>query len=448
MGKPTGFMDYERLDAPVLSPAARVQNFDCFHGELTLKQRKEQAGRCMDCGVPFCQAGLMLEGKAIGCPLKNLIPEWNDQLWNGNLEEALERLLHTNCFPEFTGYVCPAPCEHACSCGKIGTAVTINANERHIIEQAFEQGLMKPRPPKRRSGKRVAVVGSGPAGLTVAALLNHRGHSVTVLERDVTPGGLLVYGIPNMKLPKEVVARRIELLKAEGIEFACRVDVGHEVTLDSLVEAYDAVVLAIGAQEPRVVPFEDPDSAAVYVLEYLGASARTLLGEQPELGDHFNAVGKTVAVIGAGNSANDAIATALRQGAADVVQLIRRPAEDYGPMTDYAHVEASAVLGHDIRRFQTQVAAVHTDDAGKLQELVLSTPEGEETLDAQMLVVASGFNGPQAYVTEGCELGEEDGLFSAGDVNLGSTLVVRAMADARKTARKVDCYLMGYSSIR
>lgn len=448
MGKPTGFMDYERMDAVDLSPAERVENFECFHSELNPKQRKEQAGRCMDCGVPFCQAGVVIRNKPMGCPLHNLIPEWNDQLWNGNLEEALERLLQTNCFPEFTGYVCPAGCEKACACGKIGNPVTINANERYIIEQAFEQGLMQPRPPKKRSGKQIAVVGSGPAGLTVAQLLNHRGHSVTVLDRNATPGGLLVYGIPNMKLPKEVVARRIKLMEAEGIVFECGVDVGREVTVGQLAADYDAVVLAIGAQQPRVVPFEDTANAAVYVLDYLGASARTLLGEQKELGGKFDAKGKVAAVIGAGNSANDCIATMLRQGASDVIQLIRRPAEDYGPMTDYAHVEASAVLGHDIRRFQTHVAAVHTDADGNITELVLSTPEGEETVAAQMLVVASGFSGAEEYATAGCALGEEDGVFQAGDMNIGASLVVRAMADARQTARKVDCFLMGYSNIR
>lgn len=446
MGKPTGFMDYERRDATDIDPVERVKDYEYFHIELADADRKKQAGRCMDCGVPFCQAGIVLNAKPIGCPLHNLIPEWNDCLWNNSPEEALERLLLTNCFPEFTGYVCPAPCERACECVKIGQAVTINANERYIIERAFEQGLMQPRVPRRRSGKRIAVVGSGPAGLTAATLLNQRGHSVTVYERDATPGGLLVYGIPNMKLPKSIVARRIELLEAEGIVFKCGVDVGRDVTIGALATENDAVILAIGAQQPRVVGFEDEAHAACYALDYLDAVAREQLGEAA-LSAAFNAAGKTVAVIGAGDSANDCIATALRQGAVDVMQFIRRPAQDYAPMTDYAHIEAAAVLGHDIRRFQTQVAAVHADDAGQISELVLTTPEGEQTVKTQMLIVASGFSGAESYATEGIGLGEDDGVFRAGDMQLGSTLVVRAMADARQAARKADCYLMGYSSI-
>lgn len=448
MGNPRGFLDYERCADGCEPASQRVANFDYFHGSLSDEERFEQASRCMNCGVPFCQAGLQLQGRAFGCPLHNLIPEWNDQLCHGNLEEALRRLLKTNCLPEFTGYVCPAPCEHACSCGRVGGAVCINDNERYIIDVAFERGLMEPRVPQKRSGMRVAVVGSGPAGLTAANLLNQRGHAVTVYERDKTPGGLLVYGIPNMKLPKSVVARRIALMEAEGIQFECGVDVGRDVSVEELREAYDAVVVAIGAQEPRKVVFDGEAQGVCFALDCLGAVAASQLGEAA-LPPQFDASGKVVAVIGAGDSANDCIATAIRQGAAGVIQLIRRPAADYGPMEDYAHQEAASVFDSDIRRFETKVARVVAGEDGKLEKLVLATPQGEQEVAAQMLVIASGFSGAQSYVMEGCNLAEEDGVFLAGDAHLdASTLVVKAMADARQAARKADIYLMGYSNIR
>ena len=445
MGKPTGFMDYQRVVAPDTPALERVRNAERFHEELDDERRTQQAGRCMDCGVPFCQAGLVVDRALVGCPLRNLIPEWNDQLWSGQLARAAERLLRTNCFPEFTGYVCPAPCEAWCAAAKTGAAVTINDNERYIIEEAFREGLVSPRVPSQRSGARVAVVGSGPAGLTVADLLNQRGHAVTVFERDKTPGGLLVYGIPNMKLPKDVVARRIRLMREEGVAFECGVDVGRDVSVSELQGQYDAVVLAVGAQEPRAVPFEGEANEVCFALDYLGAAASDFLGEA-KLPASRCARGKVVAVVGAGDSANDCIATALRQGAKDVVQLIRRPAEDYGDATDYAHEEASAVLGRDIRLFQTQVRAVRADKRGHLRELVLSTPEGEKACRADMLVVASGFKGPEAYAAETADEAAGN-LFRAGDANLGASLVVRAMADARKTAAAVDAHLMGYTTI-
>ncbi len=453
MGKPTGFMDYDREVARDVSASERTHNTDYFHKELSDTARTQQAARCMDCGVPFCQAGMTLRGELVGCPLRNLIPEWNDQLYHGQLERALERLLRTNCFPEFTGYVCPAPCEKWCSARKVSGPVTINDNERYIIEEAYREGLIAPRVPEVRSGRRVAVVGSGPAGLTVATLLNQRGHEVVVFEREKTPGGLLVYGIPNMKLPKTVVSRRIDVLRSEGIQFECGVDVGgkHKSVAD-LQKEFDTVVLAHGAHDPRVVPFEGDATGVCFALEYRGAAARHFLGEA-KLPAHLNAKGKVVAVIGAGNSANDCIATALRQGAKDIMQIIRRPASDYEPMTDYAHEEANATFDHDIRMFETQVSAVSgkgvADSKAELpalNQLTLSTPKGEKTVKADMLIIASGFKGAQEYVAASANAKRKN-LFTAGDANIGSSLVVRAMANAREIAREVDTFLMGYTSI-
>lgn len=447
MGKPTGFIDFARREAADRPVGERLADYGWIHADLDPEQRRQQAGRCMDCGIPFCETPLCLGGVHQGCPLRNLIPEWNDQLWHGHLGLALERLHKTNCFPEFTGYVCPAPCEKACSCAKTSQAVTINQNERYIIDAAFEQGLMAPKAPASRSGHKVAVVGSGPAGLTVATLLNQRGHQVCVFERDARPGGLLTYGIPSMKLPQHVIDRRIELLKAEGIDFQCGVNIGVDQGVSDLCDAFDAVVLALGAQQPRPLSFAGKAQGVCFALEYLGAAARQQL-QEAEPDPHLSAAGKIVAVVGAGDTANDCIATALRQGAADVIQLIRRPAADYGPATDYAHQESQAALGRDIRCFSTQVAAVSADGDGTLEQLTLTTPDGEQQVSAQLLVIASGFTGAEAYATAGLDLNTLPNLFQAGDMATGASLVVSAMAHARQTARSVDEFLTGYSTIQ
>ena len=280
MGKPTGFMEYDRENAAAVAPKERIKNFNEFHTPLSKEKQRVQAARCMNCGVPFCQAGMNIMGMTSGCPLHNLIPEWNDEIYKDHWDEALSRLLKTNNFPEFTGRVCPALCEAACTCGMNGDSVTVHDNELSIIENAYETGLMKPRVPAQRSGKRVAVIGSGPSGLAVADQLNKRGHSVTVYERDSRPGGLLMYGIPNMKLDKAVVRRRIELMENEGIVFVCGVDVGKDIKAEELLSEFDAAVLCCGSKTPRDLKVDGRDAEGVlFAVDYLAAATATVIGD-------------------------------------------------------------------------------------------------------------------------------------------------------------------------
>ena len=476
MGKMTGFLDYQRLEDCQEDAAARTGHYGDFHRELPEEARREQGGRCMDCGVPFCQAGCQFDGLgAFGCPLHNLIPEWNDMVFRGNIRHALSRLLKTNNFPEFTGRVCPASCEDACICGVHGEAVTIRDNERSIIESAFREGLMQPRRPAVRSGHRVAVVGSGPAGLAAADQLNQRGHSVTVFERDDRPGGLLMYGIPNMKLPKDIVLRRIQLMEAEGITFRTAVNVGKDIAAEELLAAFDCVVLCCGAAKPRAYPLAERGIKGVsYALPYLQFATRALLERSAPVMD---AMGKDVVVVGAGDTSSDCIATAIRQGCRSVTQVIRKPQsvieqgrslwrpQPYRP--DYAQEEAVARFGTSPRRYGTVVQDVVTGDQGELRQVVLQQvawrEEGgkavmeplagtEETIPADLLLVASGFSGCEDYIgqafglplTQGmdvCAPGMER-IFLAGDLRLGASLVVHAIADGRRAARAADNYLM------
>jgi len=462
MGKTTGFLEFVRKDDPVRAPEARIQDWEEFHLSLPRMVRAQQGGRCMNCGVPFCQAGIMWEGKAFGCPLHNLIPEWNDMLFSGNYSHALSRLLKANNFPEFTGRVCPAPCERACICGIYGSSVTIQDNELSVIEEAFAARSMKPRRPPQWSGKKVAVVGSGPAGLAAADQLNHRGHSVTVIEREEQPGGLLTYGIPNMKLPKSVVRRRVELMIDEGVSFVCGVDAADPGTAKRLLEEYDAVVLCCGAEKPRPLGLDTSGVSGVYYgTEFLKAAVeRQQFGKSPAVP---TAEGRHVVIIGTGDTASDCVATALRQGCGSVTQLVRRPMADYLDETgklplDYAHEEALAVTGTDPRRFGVQVQGLVTGENGILAAVV--TSEGD-TLPCELLIGSTGFAGCEETVCKafGVEAGrtvhtDADGfatnvekVFAAGDMRRGQSLVVWAIAEGRSAAAAVDAYLTGYTNL-
>ncbi len=483
MGKTTGFLDYVRREDPVRDPARRVGDYKEFHGILPPQARQEQGGRCMNCGVPFCQSGMELEGVVYGCPLHNLIPEWNDMIWQGNGGHALSRLLKTNSFPEFTGRVCPALCETACVCGLHGQPVTIRENELQIIENAFAQGLMQPRTPAVWSDKTVAVVGSGPAGLAAADLLNRRGHTVTVFERDDRLGGLLMYGIPNMKLDKQVILRRIDLMTREGVRFRVNAEINAS-NAKELLRDYDAVLLCCGATEPRTFPQAGEVPGVSYALPYLKAATRALLGGEAD--PVLSAAGKHVVVVGAGDTSADCIATALRQGAASVTQLIRKPQSMVEPRDnlwgnpipfhDYAEDEAVAKFGASPRQYETVVDHIETNESGKLVGVVtaktrwtvkngkakMEVLEADKTLlPADLLLIASGFSGCEKGVLDAFGLertkrgvaAAEDyatanpQVFVAGDMRRGPSLVVWAIAEGRAAAQAVDAYLLGYSNL-
>ena len=463
MGKPTGFLEYDRYDNRVRPPLERVRDWDEFHIPADEAHRKEQGARCMNCGVPFCQAGVQFDGKQLGCPLHNLIPEWNDMIMDGNYWHAMDRLLKTNNFPEFTGRVCPAFCEQACTCGLHDKPVTVHDNELSIIENAFANGRMKPRFTQHASEKKVAVIGSGPSGLAVADQLNHRGHSVTVVEKRPRAGGILMYGIPNMKLPKEIVQRRIELMTDEGVTFVTGLDASDPAIARRLSAEYDAVVLCCGAEEPRDLCVDTTGVKGVaYAMEYLAAAVeRQQFGLTPA---SPTAEGKHVIIIGTGNTATDCVATAIRQGCLSVTQLVRRKREDYlapdGSLPqDYAHEEAEALFGSDPRSFGQSVASLQTDDEGNLTAV---TTKSGETLPCGLLIGATGFAGCRADVCEafGVERDrtvktEKDRfqtniphIFTAGDMHRGQSLVVHAIAEGRVCAAEVDKFLMGYTNLR
>ena len=492
MGKPTGFMDYERETAKAVSPKERIKNFNEFHTPLSKEEQQKQGARCMNCGVPFCQSGEMISGMASGCPLHNLVPEWNDLVYSGNWEQAYNRLKKTNNFPEFTSRVCPALCEAACTCGHWGDSVSVKENEHGIIENAYEQGYAAAKPPKVRTGKRVAVVGSGPAGLAAADQLNKRGHQVTVFERDDRVGGLLMYGIPNMKLQKEVIDRKINVMKEEGIEFVPGANVGKEVKPAKLLKEYDRVILACGAKSPRDINAPGRDAKGIYfAVDFLSATTKSLLDSGLKDNKYISAKGKKVVIIGGGDTGNDCVGTCIRHGAASVTQLEMMPkapdtrAED-NPWpewpkvckTDYGQEEAIAVFGQDPRIYTTTVKEFLKDKNGNLCGLkvvklegkkdektgrmqMVEVPGSESKMDADLVLIAAGFFGTQKYVADafGVELNQRTNVateagkyatsvpnvYTAGDMHRGQSLVVWAIREGREVAREVDESLMGYS---
>jgi glutamate synthase (NADPH/NADH) small chain len=476
MGKVTGFIEFDREVESYRDVEIRINDFDeIFSGTHDIDHLQQQGARCMDCGVPFCQS-------ADGCPIDNLIPEWNHLIYIDQWREALERLHKTNNFPEFTGRVCPAPCEGSCVLGINDPAVTIKNIEQSIVDKGFEEGWIVPREVTNRSGKKVAVIGSGPAGLSAADELNQMGHSVTVYERSDRIGGLLMYGIPNMKLGKDVVNRRVDLLRAEGIEFITSSDIGKDISVSELQGQFDAVVLTTGATKARDLPADNRDAKGIYpAMDYLKANYKSLLDHGHTDEGEFSAKGKNVVVIGGGDTGTDCIGTSLRQGAKSIVnfELMSQPPADRADCNpwpewpviyrvDYSHEEAAAVFGKDPRHYQLLTKSFIKDsngnvsgiktinvtfESGQLNEIAGT----EKTWDAQLVLLSMGFISPEHYVSDDAsiELDErgnykaeygqyttsKDGIFTAGDCRRGQSLVVWAINEGRGVAKNVDAYI-------
>ena len=489
MGKTTGFMEYTRTLPAARQPAARVFDWQEFHQHLPESHLREQGARCMDCGVPFCHTGQIINGAASGCPINNLIPEWNDLVYRGHWREALDRLHQTNNFPEFTGRVCPAPCEGSCVLGINDAPVTIKSIEQAIIDKGFEAGWVVPNPPAVRTGRNVAVVGSGPAGLACASQLNRAGHLVTVLERADRAGGLLMYGIPNMKLEKTIVQRRLDLMASDGIRFVTGLNVGQDYDVERLTRDFDAIVLCVGATRPRDLPLEGRNLRGIhFAMEFLETNTKSFLDSSHEDGRYLSAKGKDVIVIGGGDTGTDCVGTALRHGCRSLAQFEilppypeRRAPDNPWPQwpkvyrLDYGQEEAAAVFGGDPRAYSimtkrflgdenghlraVQTVAVELNTGSKGQPGPREVPGTEREWPAQLVLLALGFLGPE---TEGLlsQLGvlinergnvevDQDQMtslpkvFAAGDMTRGQSLVVWAIADGRRAAKGVDKFLMG-----
>lgn len=492
MGKPTGFMEYKREVSKDVKPKERIKNFREFHEHLPREKQQLQGARCMECGVPFCQSGMTICGMTSGCPLHNLVPEWNDLVYTGNWQEAYSRLHKTNNFPEFTSRVCPALCEKACTCGHWGEAVSVRDNEHGVIETAYEMGYAAPHVPRVRTGKKVAVIGSGPSGLAAADQLNQRGHEVTVYERDDRIGGLLMYGIPNMKLEKHIVDRKVDIMKAEGVNFVTGCNVGKDVKAAELLKKYDRVVLCCGAKKPRDIKAEGRDAEGIYfAVDYLSRTTKSLLDSGLSDNSFISAKGKNVVIIGGGDTGNDCVGTAVRQGAKSVTQLEMMPCPpaERAPdnpwpewpkvlKTDYGQEEAISLFGHDPRIYRTTVKEFHKDKNGRLSGITIVSLESkkdeksgrvtmepvagsEKKLPAELVLIAAGFLGTEDYIAKAFSV-ELDGrtnvkterggyatsvknVFAAGDMHRGQSLVVWAIREGREVAREVDESLMGYS---
>ena len=489
MGKPTGFMEFDRELPSDRSPLERVHDWQEFHDHFPVIKLQEQGGRCMDCGIPFCHSGILMNGMASGCPINNLIPEWNDLVYRGLWKEALQRLHKTNNFPEFTGRVCPAPCEGACVLGITDPPVTIKNIECSIVDKGFEEGWIQAEPPEKRTGKRVAVVGSGPAGLSCAAQLNQAGHEVTVYERADRIGGLLMYGIPNMKLDKSIVQRRVDLLAKEGITFKTSTEIGVHLPAQKLRDDFDAIVLCCGATKPRDLPIEGRDLDGIhYAMAFLHANTKSLLDSKHADGKYVSAADKHVIVIGGGDTGTDCVGTSLRHQCKSLTQfeILPRPSDERPEdnpwpewprvyRLDYGQEEAAARFGADPRTYlimterfvgdaNGHVKALHTvdvewtrnDSGAMIPQHVAGT---EKVWQADLVLLAMGFLGPEATILDQLNIERDErsnakaaygrfgtnieGVFAAGDMRRGQSLVVWAFNEGRAAARECDRYLMG-----
>ncbi len=493
MGKPTGFMEFNRQLPTDRDPELRILDWREFHHHMLEEDLRKQGARCMDCGVPFCHTGGLMANMAAGCPINNLIPEWNDLIYRGHWREALDRLHKTNNFPEFTGRVCPAPCEGSCVLGITSPAVTIKNIECSIIDKGFDEGWVTAEPPKTRTGKKVAVIGSGPAGLAAAAQLNRAGHSVTVYERADRIGGLLMYGIPNMKLEKWVVQRRVNLLADEGVKYVTSCEVGKNIDAVHLREENDAIVLATGATKPRDLPIPGRDLKGVhFAMEFLHANTKSLLDSDLRDGKFLNAEGKKVIVIGGGDTGNDCLGTSMRQGCSSLLnfEIVPQPPDERAGnnpwpqwprifRVDYGHAEAAAKFGADPRTFSIDTVRFNGDANGNLKSLTavkvdwakpvkggapFSRVEGSEVeFECDLVFLALGFLGPEKLLADqlGIELDPRSnfkadygkystsipGVFASGDCRRGQSLIVWAINEGRECARECDRFLMGNTQL-
>ncbi|MFT7219988.1 MAG: glutamate synthase (NADPH/NADH) small chain [Candidatus Azotimanducaceae bacterium] len=478
MGKPTGFKEFDREAEPYRDPVVRLVDFREIYTPHSEKHLKTQGARCMDCGVPFCQSGN-------GCPIHNLIPEWNDLVYKGRWRDALDRLHKTNNFPEFTGRVCPAPCEGACVLGITDPAVTIKNIECAIIDRGFDEGWVTPTPPKSRTEKSIAIIGSGPCGLSAADQLNSAGHTVTVYEREDRIGGLLMYGIPNMKLDKGVVERRVQLLRDEGVEFIVGADVGKNVDVQTLIDENDAVLMATGATLARDLPIPNRDAKGVHLaMEFLTANTRSLLNSNLDDDNYISAKDKNVIVIGGGDTGTDCIGTSLRHECKSLVnfELLPKPPIDRAPnnpwplwprihRVDYGHAEAAEKFGDDPRVFSIMSKEFLKNENGDLTGIVTVSvdekfqeiPGTEKTWEADLILLSMGFLQTEHYVNDALGMAvDERGnfiankqdyrtnlpkVYAAADCRRGQDLVVRAINEGREAAREIDRDLMGSTQL-